>query len=80
MGFIGTISDIPTAQLPRLSFPCFALVDGGLAMIHDISNGEVRAVLPSFGQLFSILTNLQMVKMVHVYCVYHVVVIHNNVS
>ena len=51
MGFVGTISDIPTAQLSRLSFLCFALVDGGLAMIHDISNGEVRAVLPSFGRV-----------------------------
>lgn len=49
MGFVGTISDIPTAQLPRLSFPCFALVDGQLAMFHDIAHGQVRAVLPEFG-------------------------------
>jgi ATP-binding cassette subfamily B protein len=51
MGFVGTISDIPTAQLPRLSFPCFALVDGQLAMLHDISRDQVRAVLPEYGRV-----------------------------
>ena len=51
LGFVGTISDIPTAQLPRLAFPCFALVDGQLAMVHDISRGQVRAVLPEYGPL-----------------------------
>jgi subfamily B ATP-binding cassette protein HlyB/CyaB len=49
MGFIGTISDLPTAQLSRLAFPCFALMDGQLAMLHDISHGQVRAVLPEYG-------------------------------
>lgn len=51
MGFVGTISDIPTAQLPRLAFPCFALVEGQLAMLHDVSHGQVRAVLPEFGRV-----------------------------
>ena len=49
MGFVGTISDIPTAQLPRLAFPCFALVDGQLAMLYDIARGQVRAVFPEYG-------------------------------
>lgn len=51
MGFVGTISDIPTAQLPRLAFPCFVIVDGQLAMLHDIARGQVRAVLPEYGRI-----------------------------
>ena len=51
LGFIGTICDIPSAQLPRLAFPCFALVDGDLAMLHDISRGQVKAVFPEYGRV-----------------------------
>ena len=51
LGFIGTISDIPNAQLSRLSFPCFALVDNSLAMLYDISRGQVKAVLPEYGRV-----------------------------
>ena len=51
MGFVGSISDIPTAQLPRLAFPCIALISGQLALIHDISRGEIRAVLPEYGRI-----------------------------
>ncbi len=51
LGFVGTISNIPTAQLHRISFPCIAFVDGELGMIHDISNDVVRAVLPEFGRV-----------------------------
>ncbi|ABB25092.1 cyclic nucleotide-binding domain (cNMP-BD) protein [Synechococcus sp. CC9902] len=51
MGFVGTISDIPTAQLPRLSFPCFALLDKQLIMIHDISRDIVQAVIPEYGRV-----------------------------
>ncbi len=51
MGFFGTISDLPSAQLSRVSFPCFAICEDQLAMIHDISNGEVKAVLPEYGRV-----------------------------
>ena len=51
LGFIGTICVIPKAQLTRLSFPCFALVDGALAMLYEISRGQVRAVLPEYGRV-----------------------------
>ena len=51
MGFVGTITDIPEAQLPRLPFPCFALIEGQPAMLHEISRGKVRAVLPEYGKV-----------------------------
>lgn len=55
MGFVGTIGDVPAAQLSRIPFPCFCLFEGNLAMIHDISNDNVRAVLPEYGRaLFSL--------------------------
>ena len=58
LGFIGTISVIPSAQLPRLSFPCFAVVDGELAMLHDISRGLVKAVFPEYGRVTIPLSSL----------------------
>lgn len=58
MGFVGSISDIPTAQLPRIAFPCIALMSGQLAMIHDISRGEIRAVLPEYGRVLLSLDQL----------------------
>ena len=58
MGFVGTISDIPTSQLPRVSFPCIAIVDGNLAMIHDISNAKVKAVLPEYGRVLLPISDL----------------------
>jgi ATP-binding cassette subfamily B protein len=51
MGFIGNLFDVPTAQLTRLPFPCFAIVRGQPAMLHDIRNGRVRAVLPEYGRV-----------------------------
>jgi len=51
MGFTGALADIPEAQLPRLPFPCFALVERQPAMLHDISRGKVRAVLPEYGMV-----------------------------
>ena len=51
MGFTGTISDLPETQLTRLPFPCFAIVMGQPAMLHDVSRGEVKAVLPEYGRV-----------------------------
>ena len=51
MGFTGTISNIPEAQLARLPFPCFVLLEGQPTMLHDISRGQVKAVLPEFGMV-----------------------------
>jgi len=51
MGFTGSISDIRESQLPRLPFPCFALVEDQPAMIHDISHSQVKAVLPEYGMV-----------------------------
>ena len=58
MGFVGTISEIPAAQLPRLAFPCFVLFEDKLSMIHDISNGQVKAVFPSHGRVSLPLSDL----------------------
>jgi ATP-binding cassette subfamily B protein len=49
MGFVGTLADVPEAQLHRLPFPCMALLFDQPAMIHDISRTEVRAVVPEYG-------------------------------
>lgn len=51
MGFVGTISDIPAAQLARLPFPCMAIVFGQPAVLHDIQRGEVKAVMPEYGSV-----------------------------
>ena len=51
MGFTGSISNIPEAQLARLPFPCFVLLEGQPTMLHDISRGQVKAVLPEFGMV-----------------------------
>jgi len=51
MGFVGSISEIPLAQLPRLPFPCLALVLDQPALIHDISKDEVKVVVPEYGRI-----------------------------
>jgi subfamily B ATP-binding cassette protein HlyB/CyaB len=51
MGFNGTLADLPEAQLPRAQFPCFALLLGQPAILHDISQGQVKAVIPEFGRV-----------------------------
>ncbi len=51
MGFIGSISTIPVTQLPRLPFPCLSIIKDQPSIIHDISNGEVKAVLPEYGSV-----------------------------
>lgn len=58
MGFLGTIADVPQAQLHRLPFPCFALLLDQPAMIHDISGTEVKAVVPEYGSLTVPVTEL----------------------
>ena len=51
MGFVGTISVVPEGLLPRLPFPCIALVADQPAVLHDISRSEVKAVLPEYGRI-----------------------------
>jgi len=51
MGFTGSIGALPEAQLPRLPFPCFALVMGQPAMLHDVSRDTIKAVLPEYGSV-----------------------------
>lgn len=51
MGFVGSISEIPLAQLPRLPFPCMAMVLDQPALIHDISKDEVKVVVPEYGRI-----------------------------
>ncbi len=58
MGFVGTISDIPEAQLPRLSFPCLAILMGQPAIIHDVSRHQLKAVIPEYGPVTLPLTEL----------------------
>ena len=49
MGFVGTITDIPTSQLHRVSFPCISFIDGHPAVIYEIAKNSVKAVLPEYG-------------------------------
>jgi ATP-binding cassette, subfamily B, bacterial HlyB/CyaB len=51
MGFVGTISDIPIAHLPRLPFPCIAMVGDQPAVLHQIQRDEVKAILPEYGRV-----------------------------
>ena len=51
MGFLGTLADVPEAQLHRLPFPCFAVLFDQPAMIHDISQDGVKAVVPEYGSI-----------------------------
>ncbi len=51
MGFTGTLADLPEAQLPRAPFPCFANLLGQPAIVHEISQGEVKAVVPEYGRI-----------------------------
>jgi len=51
IGFTGTLADLPEAQLPRAPFPCFAMAMGQPAMLHDISNGQVKLVIPEYGRV-----------------------------
>ena len=51
MGFIGNLFDVPTGQLSRLPFPCFAIIRGQPAMLHDVRHNEVCAVLPEYGRV-----------------------------
>jgi subfamily B ATP-binding cassette protein HlyB/CyaB len=51
LGFTGSMASLPEAQLPRLPFPCFALVMGQPAMLHEVSRDQVKAVLPEYGRV-----------------------------
>ena len=51
MGFTGSLADIPEAQLLRLPFPCFVIMENQPAMLYDISRGVVKAVLPEYGMV-----------------------------
>ncbi|QNJ01780.1 ABC transporter transmembrane domain-containing protein [Synechococcus sp. PROS-U-1] len=51
LGFTGSLADLPATQFSRLPFPCFAIVEGQPAMLHDVSGGHVKAVLPEYGRV-----------------------------
>ena len=51
MGFNGTLADLPEAQLPRAPFPCFVMAMGQPAIVHDISKGNVKLVIPEYGRV-----------------------------
>ena len=51
LGFTGSLADLPATQFSRLPFPCFAIVEGQPAMLHDITAGQVKAVLPEYGRV-----------------------------
>lgn len=58
MGFTGTLADLPETQLSRAPFPCFAMVMGQPSMLHDISNDEVKLVIPEYGRVVVPLSQL----------------------
>ena len=51
LGFTGSLATLPETQFSRLPFPCFAIVEGQPAMIHDVSRDKVKAVLPEDGRV-----------------------------
>ena len=51
MGFNGTLCDLPEEQLARAPMPCFAWILGQPAIIHDITHGKVKAVVPEYGRV-----------------------------
>ena len=51
LGFTGSLATLPETQFSRLPFPCFAIVEGQPAMIHDVSRDTVKAVLPEYGRV-----------------------------
>ncbi len=51
MGFTGSLCDLPEAQLLRAPFPCFAFLKDQPSIIHEISKGEVKAVIPEYGRV-----------------------------
>ena len=51
MGFTGTLVNLPEAQVIRASFPCIAVLCDQPSLIHEISRGEVFAVIPEYGSV-----------------------------
>ena len=51
MGFTGTLVNLPEAQVIRSSFPCIAILCNQPSLIHEISRGEVFAVIPEYGSV-----------------------------
>ena len=51
LGFTGSLATLPETQFSRLPFPCFAIVEGQPAMLHDVSRDKVKAVLPEYGRV-----------------------------
>ena len=51
LGFTGSLATLPETQFSRLPFPCFAIVEGQPAMIHDVTRDTVKAVLPEYGRV-----------------------------
>ena len=51
MGFTGTLTDLPEAQLGRAPFPAIGWVMDQPTIIHDITSQGVKAVVPEYGRV-----------------------------
>ena len=51
MGFVGTISNIPSAQCFRIQFPSIVIYQDQPCVVFDISGDIVRASIPSQGRV-----------------------------
>ena len=51
LGFIGTFAIFHQLS-SQTCFSMFCISDGDLAMLHDISRGQVKAVFPEYGGNF----------------------------
>ena len=50
MGFTGTLVHLPT-KLARAPFPCIAWIEDQPSVIFSITQGLVKAVIPSYGRV-----------------------------
>ena len=51
MGFTGTLVHLPEAKLARAPFPCIAWIEDQPSVIFSITQGLVKAVIPSYGRV-----------------------------
>ena len=49
LGFTGQICTVPEAQVSRLPFPCFTIYRDQPVILHDLTAGKVKLVLPEYG-------------------------------
>ncbi len=51
LGLTGSLTPIAEDQLHRVQFPCIAFIASQPSVIYDISNGEVKGVVPEYGRV-----------------------------